>query len=57
MNLPVGVRIQIQPITTSVNTIAEVTFYGRDQTGAELNATGTITVNFADWADPESATS
>jgi hypothetical protein len=40
-----------------INTIAEVTFYGRDQTGAELIATGTVTVNFADWADPESATS
>ena len=39
-----------------INTIAEVTFYGRDQTGAEVTATGTITVNFADWADSESAT-
>ena len=40
-----------------INTLAEVTFYGRDQTGAEVIATGTITVNFADWADPDSATS
>ena len=39
-----------------INTIAEVTFYGRDQIGAEVTATGTITVNFADWADSESAT-
>ena len=39
-----------------INTLAEVTFYGRDQTGAEVIATGTITVNFADWADPDSAT-
>ena len=39
-----------------INTLAEVTFYGKDQTGAEVIATGTITVNFADWADPDSAT-
>ena len=39
-----------------INTLAEVTFYGRDQTGAEVIATGTITVNFADWPDPDSAT-
>ncbi len=37
-----------------INTLAEVTFYGKDQTGAEVIATGTITVNFADWADPDS---
>ena len=39
-----------------INTLAEVTFYGKDQTGAEVIATGTITVNFADWADPDSMT-
>ena len=39
-----------------INTLAEVTFYGQDQTGAEVIATGTITVNFADWADPDSTT-
>ena len=39
-----------------INTLAEVTFYGKDQTGAEVVATGTITVNFADWADPASTT-
>ena len=39
-----------------INTLAEVTFYGKDQTGAEVIATGTITVNFADWADPDSTT-
>jgi hypothetical protein len=36
-----------------INAIAEVTFYGRDQTGAEVAATGTISVNFADWSDDE----
>ena len=34
-----------------INTLAIVTFYGRDQTGAELSATGTISINFADWED------
>lgn len=34
-----------------INTIAEITFYGTDQTGAEVSALGTIGINFADWAD------
>lgn len=34
-----------------INTIAYVTFYGYDQTGAEVIAEGAITINFADWAD------
>ena len=34
-----------------INTIAEVTFYGHDQTGAEVTASGTIGINFSDWAD------
>jgi hypothetical protein len=37
-----------------ISTLADVTFYGRDQTGRETSITGTISVNFADWADPES---
>ena len=36
-----------------ISTIAEVTFYGQDQTGRESRCTGNIGVNFADWADPE----
>jgi len=36
-----------------ISTIAEVTFYGHDQTGVPVSATGAISVNFADWADPE----
>jgi hypothetical protein len=35
-----------------INTIAEVTFYGRDQAGNEVSVTGLITVNFADFGDP-----
>jgi hypothetical protein len=36
-----------------ISTLADVTFYGRDQVGRETAVTGTIGVNFADWADPE----
>ena len=36
-----------------ISTIADVTFYGRDQAGHETNVTGKISVNFADWADDE----
>jgi hypothetical protein len=36
----------------TISTIAEVTFYGRDQTGRETSVTGQIGVNFANWGDP-----
>jgi hypothetical protein len=36
-----------------IYTLAEVTFYGRDQAGNEVIATGMLTVNFGDWGDPE----
>jgi len=34
-----------------LSTIAEITFYGRDQAGNEVQATGTISVQFGDLAD------
>ena len=34
-----------------ISTIAEITFFGHDQTGAEVSAVGRISVNFADWGD------
>src|SRR4029453_6083836 len=37
-----------------ISTIADVTFFGKDQTGNEVAVTGSISVNFADWGDPES---
>lgn len=37
----------------AISTLAEVTFYGQDQAGRAVSATGQISVNFADWADPE----
>jgi hypothetical protein len=34
----------------AISTIADVTFYGRDQAGREVSVTGSTSVNFADWA-------
>ena len=39
----------------TISTIADITFYGRDQVGNDVSITGSISVNFSDWADPESA--
>ena len=36
-----------------ISTIADVTFYGFDQTGTPVQITGSMSVNFADWADPQ----
>jgi hypothetical protein len=36
-----------------ISTIAEVTFYGQDQAGNAVSVTGQISVNFADWGDPQ----
>ena len=35
-----------------INTIAEVTFYGRDQTGHEVEAVGRISIDFGNFGDP-----
>lgn len=37
----------------AISTLAEVTFYGTDQAGRDVVATANISVNFADWGDPE----
>jgi hypothetical protein len=36
-----------------ISTIAEITFYGTDQAGREVTATGRLSINFADWADED----
>jgi hypothetical protein len=36
-----------------IHTIAEVTFYGRDQAGNEVIASGKIGIDFSNWADPK----
>jgi hypothetical protein len=38
--------------STIITTLAEVTFYGRDQTGREVIGTATITVEFGNFGDP-----
>jgi hypothetical protein len=35
-----------------VSTIAEVTFYGHDQTGRAVSATGRMSISFANFGDP-----
>jgi len=37
----------------AISTIAQVTFYGEDQAGRAVSVSGLISINFADWADPE----
>jgi hypothetical protein len=37
-----------------ISTIAEVIFYGRDQTGREVTATARMLVDFGNFADPDS---
>jgi hypothetical protein len=36
-----------------IATIAEVTFYGHDQAGNDISVSGTIGINFGNFADPE----
>ena len=37
-----------------ISTIADVTFYGKDQTGTDVSVKGSISINFSDWGDPAS---
>jgi len=37
----------------AISTIADVTLYGQDLAGNEVDCTGSISVNFADWGDPQ----
>ena len=36
-----------------ISTFADVVFYGTDQAGRDVTVTARISVNFADWGDPE----
>ncbi|MEX2270854.1 MAG: hypothetical protein WD690_05255 [Vicinamibacterales bacterium] len=36
-----------------ISTIAEVTFFGQDQTGRAVSVVGRISIDFADFADPD----
>jgi len=47
--------VQLQNIQTDLSiiaTIANVTFYGQDQAGNVVSVTGSISVNFGNFADP-----
>ena len=35
-----------------ISTIAEITFYGHDQTGREVSVSGQLLVAFGDFGDP-----
>jgi hypothetical protein len=37
----------------TISTVADITFYGRDQVGNDVSVSGSISVNFSDWGDPE----
>ena len=37
-----------------INTVADVTFYGKDQAGKSVAVTGSIGINFGDFGDPTS---
>jgi hypothetical protein len=51
--LACGTRGQCAGNPVVISTIAEVTFYGHDQTGREVSAVGHIGVTFADFGDPK----
>ena len=36
-----------------ITAIAEITFYGHDQTGRQVNAVAKMSVNFGNFGDPE----
>jgi hypothetical protein len=38
---------------SAISTIADITFYGRDQAGNDVTTAASISVNFADWGDPQ----
>ena len=43
--------VQLITNDTVITTLAEITFYGQDVVGNEIQATGTIQVNFGNFAD------
>jgi hypothetical protein len=49
-----ALRSELSGGAYSISTLAEITFFGADQAGNEVSASGTVGVNFADWGDPDS---
>lgn len=44
--------LALQASSVIITTVAEVTFYGRDQTGREVTATANISIEFGNFGDP-----
>jgi hypothetical protein len=42
----------LRGLRTIISTVAEITFYGRDQAGNEVSVSGSLTVDFGDFGDP-----
>src|SRR5262245_12381525 len=43
--------IQLRSNPSTINTITEITFYGRDQVGNEISVTGRMQINFGNFGD------
>jgi hypothetical protein len=43
--------VQLKSSSTVITTIADVTFYGRDQVGNDISVTGSIQIDFANFGD------
>jgi hypothetical protein len=49
-------EMPLRPLVTNGNfitTLADITFFGRDLAGNDIQATGTMQIDFANFADPE----
>jgi hypothetical protein len=44
--------VQLRYSQVVITTIADVTFYGTDQVGNDINVTASMQINFGDFADP-----
>ena len=43
--------VQLKTNGVIISTIADVTFYGRDQVGNEISVTGSIRIDFGNFGD------
>jgi len=43
--------VQLKTSSSEISTIANVTFYGQDTVGNQINVTGSITIDFANFGD------
>ena len=45
--------VQLKSNGVVISTLAEVTFYGKDQTGNEVSVSGTIQIDFGNFGDTQ----